>query len=236
MRKLFVSAFVLAAIFMLATSGLALEKTAAQFNGDDLGDWNAATTCSVGYYNICTGWIWIWSGFADGEVLGRVSDTCCDPGSASVLDGSYLYYWTGAQAGYGFTGTHAVYAVDASDCPTGAALASQPWLPASGWNLTMWGVNVPSRFVVTATIQDDLGLATPVALPSDGAGGACGLCFPTTRTTGSYFYGLDTSPICPGSALNDGACFVEWLGNALISGCVVSVEDESWGSIKSLYR
>ena len=233
MRTLLAPFLALAAVLATATSGPALEKTARVFDGEDLGDWNASTTCSVGYYNICTGWIWIWSGFADGEVLGTIYEGCC--GSCGALTGTYLYYWTGAPAGRGFTGTHAIYAVDPDDCPVGAALSSQPWMPSSGWNLTLWsGVPVPSRFLIMATIQDDLGFATSVALPSDGPS-ACGVCYPTTRTTNSYLFGHEDSPLCPGSPLHDGHCYVEWLGNALMS-CVDSIEEKSWGAIKNLYR
>ncbi len=224
----------LAAGLTSAAPGLALEKTAHVFNGENLGDWNATATCSIGYYNIYTGWIWVWSGFAAGDVLGVVYDTdeCVESGNGT-LDGTYLYYWTGAS--YGNTGTHAVYAVDSNDCSTGTALTSRVWLPVAGWNLTLWGgLPVPDRFVVTSTLQDDFGHGVRSALPSDGRG-ECGVCYPTTRTTNSYLYGNEDSPSCPGSALHDGDCYVEWLGTAL-TVCTVAVEAGSWGSIKTLYR
>jgi hypothetical protein len=232
MRKFFVSALALGAILALATSGFALEKSQAQFS-DQLGDWNAgSTTCSVQYYNICTGYIWVWSGWADGSIVGNGFDNCCGP--EGQLDGSFFYYRTGGVPGYGFTGSAAVYAADGSDNPVGAAIASQAILPAAGWNFSTWGVNVPGRFLILHTVQDDLGLGTPVTIATDGAGGACGVCFPTTRTTNSYTYGTETAMIPP-SPFNDGACFVELLTAAQMT-CTVSVEDESWGSIKNLYR
>ena len=235
MRKLFVPAFVGVAVLLSAASGPALEKTARVFTGDDLGGWNSSHTCSVAYYNICTGWIWIWSGFADGELLGTVFDSCCGTDNENILDGTYLYYWTGAVPGRGFTGTHSIYAVDENDCPSGAALASQAWLPASGWNLTLWSPTaVPDRFLVQASVRDRNGFGTPVALPSDGPQ-ACGVCFPTTRATNSYRYGTETSPICPGSPLFDGDCQVEWLSRAMML-CTISTADENWGAIKNLYR
>ncbi len=235
MRGLIASAFALFAILSWAAPGLTLEKSPRVFDGDDLDEWNASRSYSVTYYNICTGWVWIWSGFADGQVLGTVFDSGCSSRCPSGIDYSYLYYWTGAIPGYGFTGTHAIHLVDEDGCPSGGALASQAWLPVSGWNLTFWNTwYLPRHFLIQTTLQDDLGLGSPVALPSDGWH-ACGVCYPTTRTTNSYFYGLETSPVCPGSPLFDGSCHVEWLAMVGVF-CASSVEDESWGAIKSLYR
>ena len=235
MRKYFVSAFVLAALLMFATSGLALEKTAVR-GVETKGDWNAGTSsCSVGYYNICTGYIWVWSGWAANSVMGTVYDTCCLPGQDSNVTSTFFYYRTGAPASYGFTGTASLTDVDANDCPT-ATLASQPILPASGWNFLLWGTAVPARFAQVHVIADNLAFGSPVTVATDGAGGACGVCFPTTRTTNSYTWGTTGSPLCPGFAMNDGACNVEFLTNATLVCAGVSVEDESWGSIKNLYR
>ncbi len=230
MRKYFVSAFVLAALLAFATSGLALEKSASQFSGDTLGDWNAGgSSVSVSYYNICTGWIWVYSSLPGELEAGTVFDNCGN----GVVQSTYMYFRTAAPANYGFTGTAAIETVDAQDCPTGA-LMSQPHLPAAGWNFFAWGVAAPARFAAVYTLADEQGLGNPTGLVSDGPN-ACGVCFPTTRTTNSYTWGLTSSPACPGSAMADNNCFVEWLGSATLT-CPVSVEDESWGSIKTLYR
>ena len=233
MRKFFVSAFVLAAMLAFATSGYALEKSVSSFDSEELGDWNAGGgTCSVAYYNICTGWIWVWSGWADGSLVGTAFDNCC--GADGQLDASVFYYRTGAVPSYGFTGSVSVFAADANDCPSGAAIASQSILPATGWNFTLWADNVPARFIVQHAVQDDMALGTPVTIASDGPA-ACGNCFPTTRTTNSYTWGVEGAELCPGSPLFDGNCFVEFMAAATLT-CPVSVEDESWGSIKNLYR
>jgi hypothetical protein len=235
MRKLFVSAFVLAALLVFATAGLALEKTAVRAI-DERGDWNAGTSsCSVHYYNICTGYIWVWSGWAINSVLGTVYDTCCPPGDTSYLTGSYFYYRTAAFPGYGFTGYATIETVNAQDCPTGALAGPIGFYPIAGWNFFAWGVNVPSRFAQVHVIGSSAGWPPNLSVASDGPF-ACGVCYPTTRTTNSYTWGLTTSPSCPGIALNDGACNVEWLSAVTLTCESVSVEDESWGSIKNLYR
>ena len=238
MRKFFLTAFVLAASLVVASTGLALEKTAARMTDDSDGGWAAGTqTCTVNYYNTCNGWVWIWSGLSANDRWGVSFDGC---GSSCSLDASDTYFWTAAPAGYGFTGTADVNAADANDCP-GAAIASQALLPASGWNTLVWGVAVPDNFVISVNFPSDQGIPTPVAIPTDhpAAGptgpAGCGSCYPTTRENHTYYYGTAASPLCPGSSLNDGICDAQWLFNAYLT-CTVSVEDQSWGAVKNLYR
>jgi hypothetical protein len=239
MRKFFLTAFVLAASLVVASTGLALEKTAARFNDDSQDGWAAGTqTCTVSYYNTCTGWIWIWSGWSANDTVGTAFEGC---GTSCDLSQSQMYFWSGAPAGYGFTGTAAVYAADANSCPTGPAIASQALLPLSGWNVLNWGVSVPSNFVLTNAFGNTP-ITNPAAFPTEhpAAGptgpAACGTCYPIDRTTHTFYYGTSASPLCPGSSLADGSgCDAEWLHVAFLS-CVVSVEDQSWGAVKNLYR
>jgi hypothetical protein len=62
----------------------------------------------------------------------------------------------------------------------------------------------------------------------------CGTCFPTSRVSRSYYYGTAASPLCPGSKLSV-ICEVEWRWTARMF-YYVSVEETSWGQIKSLYQ
>jgi hypothetical protein len=224
-----------------ATSAFALEKTPARLDdGGERRDWDGPinVSCSIAYYNICTGWIWVWSGWAANSVIGTVYESCCPSGLSVECPLAWRYYVTGAPANYGFTGSAAIVLVDANDCPT-TMVTQQPFLPASGWNyLTYTSSNfAPSRFAEVHTLADDNGLGTPVTLATDGAGWACGVCFSTTRTTSSYTWGTTGSPLCPGFAMNDGACNVEWLAVSFpFCQVCTGVEDDSWGSIKALYR
>jgi hypothetical protein len=239
MRKFFVTAFVLTAMLVLATSGLALEKSTAQLtDGRGNDDWAAGTTCSVSYYNTCTGWLWVWSGWSPTDIVGMTLDACCE-GNASLV-ATNLYCWSGAPTGYGFTGTVSISS-SAAGCPAGV-LASQPMLPASGNNVNLWGLPGGSQLVVT--YQHANSALDPIAWGSDhpAAGptgpASCGSCFPSTRTIHSFYYGNATTALCPGSSLNDGVCDAEWLLWAASFSCepVVSVDDASWGSVKNLYR
>jgi hypothetical protein len=221
----------------------ALEKATSRLPnaGRDEG-WRAATTCSISYYNVCTGWVWTWSGWSPGDRVGVVFDTCCPGGR--FLQSTGLYASVGAPSGYGFTGTIAVHDADAAGCPGGALSASQPFLPAAGWNAFGWNVTVPSRFAVVATHGP--GAQNPAAYPSDhpeaGPTGpaACGTCYPTGRAAHSFYYGTIASPLCPGVAVEDGLCAAELLADAITSCSVTSaggsLSADSWARVKSLYR
>jgi len=243
MRKFFVTTFVLAATLCLATSSMALEKRGQTFDDSRSDDWNAAASCLIRYYNTCTGWLWIWSPWNDGDRIGQVVNTCCPSGQGSALLQTALLHYSGGPAGYGFTGTVAIYNADANNCPTGAAIGSQPILPGNAtFSVNAWGgLPVPNKFIILETISDALGFSTPVLVPTEhpAAGptgpAACGTCYPTNRVNRSFAYGPASAPVCPGSAFNDGVCDAQLLWEAVIS-CVVSVEETSWGSIKNLYR
>lgn len=239
MRKFFMTAFALSAMLVLASSSFALEKTSARLADESRADaWNAGTTCTITYYNICTGWIWILSGFAASDQFGVCFQSCCTPGEQTGLVASWHYVYSGTPSGYGFTGTMAVSAADANCCPSGAPIESQVFLPVTGWNVYGWTAAVPSNFVVHATLG--AGGGSPLALATDHpgavAGGppACGTCYPTSRVNHSYYYGPGGA--CPGSVFfNDGVCDAQLLWDVDLA-CEVSVEPQTWGNIKNLYR
>jgi hypothetical protein len=244
MRKFFLTAFVLAATLCLAGSSFALEKTSAKLGDDSRPDgWTAASSCYIIYSNTCTGWVWVWSGWGPNDVLGACVQSCCQaPDLQTTLDVSWHFVRTGSPAGYGFTGSADVRAADAACCPTGPALASQVFLPATGWNQYLWGTQVPSSFVVSLTTGPGT-LTNPLALDTDhpAAGptgpASCGFCFPTNRVSHSFYYGTVSSPLCPGSTLNDGICDAEWRWEfGLSCDTDIAVEESSWGTIKNLYR
>jgi hypothetical protein len=246
MRKFFVTTFVLAAMLCLATSGMALEKRATSFDGDGSDEWNAGATCRVSYYNICTGWVWCWSGFGDGGRLGLVVDSCCGAGEQSALLQSVHFVCTPAPSGYGFTGTIAVHNVDANDCPVGAPIASQPFLPAigPGFNTVAWpAVPVPNQFVLVVTMRDGVGgVINPAGMgtdhPAAGPTGpaACGTCYPSTRPNHSFAYGTAATPACPGSTFNDGICNAQLFWDVDLTCGPVSVFESRGGSFTGLYR
>ena len=240
MRKFFMTAFVLGAMLVFATSGLALEKTAMRTTEVD--GWSSAgtSTCSIQYWNSCVGWVWTWSGWSPNDFIGVCYESCC--GGGGTVNSMDIFTTTGAPAGYGFTGLLETYAADGNCCPTGAPTASVPTLfepPTQIGNYPLGG-SVGSSFVVTFTHGP--GGSGPFRHVTDFAAAgptgpqACGTCYPTTRVSNSYYYGTPTSLLCPGTKLNDGTCDVEFRWTANLTCGPVSVEDETWGGIKNLYR
>ena len=100
--------------------------------------WTAGFTCTIAYFNACSGFVWLWSGFEDDTELGMVFERCCTPNSfLSLLQ---TVHWNGAPSGYGFTGVAEVY-VDSNGncCPEpNESVAIQAYLPSTGWNSFTW--------------------------------------------------------------------------------------------------
>jgi len=241
MRRFFVTAFVLSAVLALAASGFALERVSRRVSDDArAGDWAARCTCSIIYYNFCTGWMWLFS-FDEPVSIGVCFHACCGwppgPEWGGALGSSWHYFATSGVAGYGFTGTVDVVAADANGCPVGAPIASQNLLPVAGWNGLLWGAVVPVKFIVrfgTAVVPNYAYVTDhPLAGPTGPT--ACGTCYPTTRVNHSFLYTYGPYVFCPGSTFFDGLCEAQLYWDSLLS-CCVGVEPQSWGRIKSLYR
>lgn len=258
MRKLFTVSLVLCATLALALNAVALERVAAQKElvRDDVrnpGGWAAGvTTCTLLYHNYCTGYIFRWTFNVSNALFGQVADVadCCGPNSSGVLDFTVHRARDCVPSGYGYTGTVGLYNVDANDCPSGAAIASQPWLPCPtqpGFQVINWGVAVPAKFLFLYNwgglnnstyggVDSDLGgEAAGVQPPS------CPLCYPCGRPNRSYVYGTTTSPYCPGTPVepettDSNGTTVEWRVLYFMTCGPVSVESDSWGSVKNLYR
>jgi hypothetical protein len=220
-----------------STSSSALERSERQWTGEGR-EWNAGSTCAVSYYNLCTGWYWVWSDFYDEDQIGVQFDTCCPN---ATLESTWIFAEESTPT-YAFTGYIDVYEADSEQCPTGPPIASNFFLPRTGWNEYVWNVPVHGQFVVMARLQNGAGdymipmwLVTdhPAAGPTGPA--ACGTCYPATRETHSFQYGTETSPWCPGLPFQDGTCAAELVWYSSLT-CAVHTTESSWGSLKALYR
>jgi hypothetical protein len=243
------------ALLGAASPAGALEKTTARLQ--DGRDWSSPSSgqvvpcVSLSYFNICTGWVWIWDGWEPNDRIGVVYENVgqCSGGSTwkdptpQHVQWSTLRFWAASPAGYGFTGTLSVYAAE-DGCLAGSPIQSQPFLPASGLNVTSWNAFVPEDFVVMYTLGP--GEGNPVRLvtdhPAQGPTGpqACGTCFPPSRGTHSFYFGSSLSPLCPGRPFDDGVCTAElhWTMDGALGPIIdtTSLRSASWGAIKALYR
>ncbi len=232
--------FAVSALLTFQNAALALERTVQLDYYDDPTFSIGASQCTISYYNRCSGWSWAWSGWLPNDRIGVVVETCCSLPSPVALTSVRVF--TSAPTGYGFTGTAAVHEVDASDCPTYPALGSQPWLPTGPFDVHNWNVDAGDRFAIVYTFTTDY-YESPATIGSDhpqqGPTGeqACGFCYPVDRAIHSYYWGSLSSPFCPGGRFTDYVCDAELIIDVLMLCTTdVSVESESWGSIKNLYR
>ncbi|HMB69056.1 MAG TPA: hypothetical protein VKU85_07080 [bacterium] len=227
-----------AALPLTAFPASALERTSVRLG--DLAEhesWARSSTGTIRYYNNCTGWVWVWPVYRGDYGMGEVFDA----GPGGSLTTSWVLTYNGAgSCGYGYYGTISVHDVDANDCPVDPPLASRYicFPPNSGdWQGTNWGgLNVPSRFAMVLTTNNITYGYVASDHPGAGATGpiACGTCFPTTRETSSYYWGLPSLD-CPGEKLFDGFCDAELLIDVTVVQ-PTSLQTKSWGRIKDLYR
>ncbi len=238
-------------LLLLATSASALERSTAVFDRAQADPWGASATCTVHYWNVCTGWLWVWSAepgdesphpnWGHQDVLGQVYDSCHE---SCVLEATQVYAWSGAPSDYGHTGFVRISTADANGCPD-VTLAEQSYLPVSGATQFLWDLPVPDRIVMQVILwaddprEADLNQSVwPTDRPAQGPTGpqALGLCYPSTRETRSFYYGTLDSPFCPGSPFADDVGNAELLLWSAQFRCPVSVDARSWGNVKALYR
>lgn len=226
----------LAAVALLAGAGSAgaLERIARPAP-DAHDSWSRGSTCTIAYYNFCTGWIWTWSNWAPGERVGTVFSITC----GNILTTNWIYVPEAVPSGYGFTGSIGAIHADANLCPVGSPVQSQPFLPVMGWNIFGWTESVGGRFAVVVEMGpapgSPLGLGSDHPAPTPVGPAACGSCYPLTRTTRSFHWGTSAAPLCPGVPLFDGFCNAELLLDVDMTGAF-AVEPVTWGRLKSLYR
>ncbi|MGQ0720610.1 MAG: hypothetical protein ACT4PE_03425 [Candidatus Eiseniibacteriota bacterium] len=239
MSKRFLTALAVVGGVMLTTPASALEKASRSLIDDGRGDdWGAWASVTLRYFNTCTGWLWVWSGWANGEALGVCVDGCGPAPGPTNLAATWALTFTPQPSGYGFTGTISVQ--DRCDC-TGNVLASQPWLPIFGFTPHVWNIYVPAAFLIHINWAAPAGFTNGSAIASDhpavGPTGpqSCGICFPLNRAVHSKYFGVGGA-YCPGTVLSDGICAVEFAIDIGLKFCRISVEEASWGQIKSLYQ
>jgi hypothetical protein len=232
----------------LSAPASALEKISRPAVGfDRLEAWSSGPLNTIAYYNTCTGWIWTWSGFQPGERIGVYYETQPIFEFNHFLETSSHFVFSGAPSGYGYTGTLEIRTADAAQCP-GPVRASQPWLPVAGWNEITWNHGLPPQGPLGYDILYTMGpgVGSPLSFATDhpaaGPTGppACGTCYPSTRVTRSYFFGTESSPLCPGTRFDDSVCPAELLweiaGHIIPAKGPVSIESTSWANIKAMYR
>jgi len=233
--------------FFFSADSEALEKNARLIDVDrEENAWNLGCTFRMSYYNICTGWVWAWSGWEPGNQFGMSLGPLYEACDNHFFYYSYVFALDLAPPGYGYTGTLALYNSNSSACTVGEPLSVRPFLADEFVVPVEWlGSAHPYQYAaIVMTVGPTPG--NPMSLltdrPAAGPTGpnACGTCYPANRVGHSFFYEGLGGTLCPSSPFNDGVCDAELLWDTYAIGfsldSTVNVEGASWGKIKALYR
>ena len=221
----------------------ALERQSAPVPAGLMEDsWATGSTCTVSYFNVCTGWMWVWQ-LDPSELVGIPLESCCESEEAPA--------------------SHAYAHLRLVGC-SGGLRVHVPGHHRRGRFQRMSGPQLSTRHVAfpagVGVEQSVLGHSSATGVRDVRVGEllsrkrvdsqrppecrphrspACGTCLPSSRTTYATRYGTRNSILCPGEPLNDGggtcnaALFVQAI---FLCPGPVSAEAISWGQIKALYR
>jgi hypothetical protein len=225
----------------IAAPALALEKAPARAPRGDL-SFESGATVEIAYFNVCTGWVWNWSGVPPEAHYGVFyRDLTVEP---DRLLRTHIFYAQGAPPGYGYTSIARVLDRFDPRCPDIHPLDFEFFLPHQGWNTIVWngtdGIPVESFFVLVSHSPEPGNPTVIVTEKGEGTvrPGGCGICYEPERPPFSFQFGQGPVIVCPGLPWFDGSqCSLElvWRTEMRI-GFPTSVEGASWGKVKSLYR
>lgn len=87
----------------------------------------ASGTCTIVYYNFCSGWVWLYDQFEETDRFGIVFDiaaSCSENVGECCMTGGF-WYWRNTFGGYGSFVQYSLYDVDPSTgCPVGQPLGT----------------------------------------------------------------------------------------------------------------
>ena len=200
-------------LVLAPSAALALERALVR-DAEDADPWIQAGYCPPGtqYFNNCTAWSWLWSGWQPGDEA-SVSYTlglCTDFGP--YIGQVQMRFRDDSPPGYGYTGTLSVRAADANGCPIGPILDQSPVLPHHGWNFVDLSAQGLDRAVVTFTTGPG-GLASRLYSDFTSAPGypePCGTCYSPYREPHSYRRDSWDVETCLGEPIEASGCYSEW--------------------------
>ncbi|MFH1277736.1 MAG: hypothetical protein ABIK65_05105 [Candidatus Eisenbacteria bacterium] len=207
------------------------------------GTGGATGVCSIVYYNYCSGWIWIYSGFAAGDEAGVAYDLPVDCGKLpgeTCTNTHFWWYWRYTAPGYGFTVTYNLYNLDGQLCKILPSLGTSTSDPVERWNLeaglgAVGSITSDDAAIIAtynagtlpylATDNNGKNYQAPLACPAYSVGGMHGM-----------YWGGALTQYCPPQYFGDGYGAVEILADAGFDCQPTSTEDASWTGVKSLFR
>lgn len=214
-------------------------RTAVQEAIAPHGGQGARDFCSVVYYDYCSGWIWIYSGWAADDRAGVVFDLPTDCGflsGASVWNTHFWWYWRYTQPNRGFSVSYDLYEVDGNGCLIEPPVGSlDHYEPVERWN-RMDGLGSVSTSKAALVATWDSGALPYFVTDNNGknyaAPGACpGFA---VRPPHTYRFGDGTTTYCPPVYFADGWGPVQCLMDAGWDA-PTGTEAASWSAIKKMF-
>jgi hypothetical protein len=195
------------------------------------------TAANYRWFNLCAGYIWIYTMGLPGEGAGVLFGGDEQPEVRGGNDVKRaITYWRNTVAGYGRTVDIFVNADDEGDgCPD-TELASDLNLDAGlRWNCSEFNVDIPceTNYLIVRAQSDGRG-GLPTFATDGPFAGECD-ANPVQR---SYYYGINASTCLAWPGKTDAADnFLYWLIVDAGEPCVPNATDSrSWGAIKGLFR
>lgn len=197
------------------------------------------TAASYRWYNVCSGYIWIYREMADESVGVRFGGPAQPEVSGDNAVKRAITYFR--NVGYGYTAD--VYVdvdVEGDGCPDYNLATELNLMPGLRWNCSEFGVDIPCgvEYLIVRVKPDPPGsppYAGIVSLATDGPFTAG--CDPNSPGE-SFYYGVGVSACIPWLGSNGNPDnFLFWLILDTEEPCPPNaISSETWGKIKRLFR
>ena len=192
------------------------------------------TAANYRWYNVCSGYIWIYSGWVASEGVGVLFGGASNPAVNNGNDVKRtITYYRNVCPSYNQTVDVYLDNATSSGCLTSNVASDLNLDPGLRWNCSEFNSRLCNTVYVVVRTQHDGGYAPSFA--TDGP--YANACDPNPPQR-SYYYGLNGSACVPWAGRTDAADnFLCWLildvGNPCGSN---AVKQTSWGKIKGLFR
>ncbi|NNE08572.1 MAG: hypothetical protein HKN20_08420 [Gemmatimonadetes bacterium] len=240
MKKLLLVSLLSLAIAAVAMADVPNRPYQADQETAQLAAGGGSNACTIVYYNFCSGWIWLYSGFAQGDEAAVVYDLAADCSGGPCCHTGGFWYWRYTTPGYGFTVSYDLYDVDCNTyCRVGASLGSLAGQdPVERWNFVP-GLGCATSDCVAVVATFDKGTLPYIATDNNESNAVGG---PACAGVGvglgsSVFYGNPgATAYCPPQAFADALGPVDIAAVAFFDCQKTATEDASWSDVKGLFR
>jgi hypothetical protein len=190
------------------------------------------TAANYRWYNVCSGYIWIFSAWVANEGVGVLYGGA---GNEAVSDANdvkrTITYFRNVVQNYSQTVDVFLDRGTASGCIEANIASDLNLDPGLRWNCSEFNANIPAGEDYLVVRQQHDGGAAPTFATDGPFANACDPNPPSR----SYYYGLNGSACLVWPGQTDAADnWLQWL--ILDVGIPSAVENKSWGNIKGLYR